>query len=94
MSTAEVVAIKTIDIDASDHANSHANAYEEWLKEVETLRSLKQINARNINHVIHAEPVGTVMWLITEHCAGGSVATIVSSVSVVFLTNKDYFNDR
>jgi Ni,Fe-hydrogenase I small subunit len=79
MSTAEVVAIKTIDIDESDQINPrHADSFTDWVKEVNALKSLKEINAKNVNHVIAAEPVGTVMWLVTEHCAGGSVQTLVS----------------
>jgi hypothetical protein len=79
MSTAEVVAIKTIDIDESDQVNPrHADSFTDWVKEVNALKSLKEINAKNVNHVIAAEPVGTVMWLVTEHCAGGSVQTLVS----------------
>ena len=47
------------------------------MKEVSALRILSESKARNINHVIEALPVGKAMWMITEYCGGGSVATLV-----------------
>ncbi|EHL03618.1 putative Serine/threonine-protein kinase nak1 [Glarea lozoyensis 74030] len=89
MSTAEVVAIKTIDIDESDQINPrHADSFTDWVKEVNALKSLKEINAKNVNHVIAAEPVGTVMWLVTEHCAGGSVQTLMKPTAPGGLLEK------
>lgn len=81
MVTAQVVAVKTIDIDESDTLNPReANAYVDFLKEVNALTALSEIKARNINHVIEALPVGKSMWMITEYCAGGSVSTLVGCV--------------
>ncbi|RDW78108.1 hypothetical protein BP5796_05960 [Coleophoma crateriformis] len=79
MVTAQVVAVKTIDIDESDTLNPReANAYVDFLKEVNALTALSEIKARNINHVIEALPVGKSMWMITEYCAGGSVSTLMN----------------
>lgn len=84
METAAVVAIKTIDIDESDSSINprQADAYGDFLKEVNALTALSEIKARNINHVIEALPVGKSMWMITEYCAGGSVSTLVSVKSL------------
>lgn len=81
VTTAEVVAVKIIDIDESDTGNPrYADSYSEFLKEVGTLKLMRESKARNINHVIDALSVGKTLWLITEYCGGGSVATLVCVV--------------
>ena len=76
--SAEVVAIKIIDIDEGDTLNPRlADTYSEFMKEFEALKLLSNVKARNINHVIDALPVGKAMWMVTEHCGGGSIATLV-----------------
>jgi serine/threonine protein kinase len=78
VTTAEVVAVKIIDIDKSDTDNlSYSDSYGEFLKEVGALKLMRESKARNINHVIDALSVGKTLWLITEYCGGGSVATLV-----------------
>jgi hypothetical protein len=73
------VAVKIIDIDESDTLNPRlADTYSEFMKEVNALKILSESKAKNINHVIEALPVGTAMWMITEYCGGGSIATLVS----------------
>jgi hypothetical protein len=80
MTSAAIVAVKIIDIDESDTINPrNADSYSEFLKEVNALKILSENHARNINHVIEALPVGKSMWMITEHCGGGSIATLVSA---------------
>lgn len=80
LSSAEIVAVKIIDIDESDTMNPRlADAYSDFMKEVQALQKLNETKARNINHIIEALPVGSAMWMITEHCGGGSVSTLVSS---------------
>jgi len=75
------VAVKIIDIDESDTLNPRtADSYSEFLKEVNALKILSENKAKNINHVIEALPVNQAMWMITEHCGGGSVATLVSEL--------------
>lgn len=79
MTSAAVVAVKIIDIDEGDTLNPRfANTYSEFMKEVNALKILSENKARNINHVIEALPVGKAMWMVTEHCGGGSIATLVS----------------
>lgn len=79
MASAAVVAVKIIDIDESDTINPrNADSYSEFLKEVAALKLLSETNAKNINLVIDALPVMQAMWMITEYCGGGSVATLVS----------------
>lgn len=74
----QLVAVKIIDIEESDTINPKlADTYGEFLKEVNALKLLSNSGARNINHVIDALPVGQSMWMITEYCAGGSVATLM-----------------
>jgi serine/threonine protein kinase len=80
LSSAEIVAVKIIDIDESDTMNPRlADAYSDFMKEVQALQKLNETKARNINHIIEALPVGSAMWMITEYCGGGSIATLVSS---------------
>ena len=79
MTSAAIVAVKMIDIDESDTVDPrNADSYSEFLKEVNALKILSENKARNINHVIEALPVGKAMWMITEYCGGGSIATLVS----------------
>lgn len=82
MRSAQVVAVKIIDIDESDSVQPRqADAYSEFLKEINALALLNETKARNINHVIEALDVGKAMWLITDYCGGGSVASLVSQTS-------------
>lgn len=78
MST-KYVAVKIIDIDESDTINPrNADSYSEFLKEVNALKILSESKAENINFFLDAVPVGQAMWMITEYCGGGSIATLVS----------------
>jgi len=74
----QLVAVKIIDIEESDTLNPKlSDTYGEFLKEINALKLLSNSGAKNINHVIDALPVGQSMWMITEYCAGGSVATLM-----------------
>jgi serine/threonine protein kinase len=78
MKTNALVAVKIIDIEESDTLNPKlADTYREILNEINALKLLSDSGAKNINHVIDALPVGQSMWMITEYCAGGSVATLM-----------------
>jgi serine/threonine protein kinase len=78
MKSAAVVAVKIIDMDESDTLNpAQANSIKDFMQEVGALRLLGDEKATNINHVIDTIPVGKSMWMITEFCGGGSVATLV-----------------
>lgn len=71
--------MKIVDIDESDRVSPrYADTYSEFLKEIAALKVLSEGGARNINHIIDALPVGQTMWMVTEYCGGGSVATLVS----------------
>ncbi|RFU36061.1 hypothetical protein B7463_g271, partial [Scytalidium lignicola] len=89
MTSAAIVAVKIIDIDESDTLNPrNADSYSEFLKEVNALKLLSENQARNINHVIEALPVGKAMWMITEYCGGGSVATLMKPTAPGGLQEK------
>ncbi|KAI8635470.1 putative serine/threonine protein kinase [Xylariaceae sp. FL1651] len=76
--TSNVVAVKIIDVDEQDTLNPKLqDTYSEFLKEVNALRLLSESGAKNVNTVIEALPVGQAMWMVTEYCAGGSVATLM-----------------
>ncbi|OAQ72243.1 serine/threonine-protein kinase nak1 [Pochonia chlamydosporia 170] len=76
--TGQLVAVKIIDIEESDTVNPKlADTYSDLLKEINALQLLSESGAKNVNHVIEALPVGQSMWMITEYCAGGSVATLM-----------------
>ncbi|KEY65976.1 hypothetical protein S7711_06634 [Stachybotrys chartarum IBT 7711] len=78
LKTNQLVAVKIIDIEESDTLEPKiADTYSDLLKEINALQLLSDSGAKNINHVIEALPVGQSMWVITEYCAGGSVATLM-----------------
>jgi serine/threonine protein kinase len=78
------VAVKIIDIDESDTVSPrYADTYSEFLKEISALTVLSEGRARNINHIIDALPVGKTMWMVTEYCGGGSVATLASLLAIL-----------
>lgn len=79
MISAKLVAVKIIDLDESDTINPRqADAYSDFIKEVNALKTLSESKTRNINNFIEALPVGKTMWMITDYCAGGSISTVVS----------------
>ncbi|KAH6675691.1 STE/STE20/YSK protein kinase [Halenospora varia] len=87
--TAGIVAVKIIDIDESDTLNPrNADALSDFMKEVNALKKLSESKARNINHVIEALPVGKAMWMITDYCGGGSVATLMKPTAPGGLVEK------
>lgn len=74
----QLVAVKIIDIEQGDTVNpKNADTYSDLLKEINALKILGESGAKNINLVIEAIPVGQSMWVVTEYCAGGSVATLM-----------------
>ncbi|KAK7747749.1 hypothetical protein SLS62_008893 [Diatrype stigma] len=89
LKTQHLVAVKIIDVDESDTANPKlADTYSEFLKEIQALQRLGESGAQNINHVIEALPVGHAMWMVTEYCAGGSVATLMKPTAPGGLQEK------
>ncbi|KAI9736898.1 MAG: hypothetical protein M1818_005949 [Claussenomyces sp. TS43310] len=79
MATAKVVAIKIIDLDASDFSDQSArsDSFTDFMKEINALKILGGSRAKNINNVIEALSVSKTMWMVSEYCAGGSVATLM-----------------
>ncbi|KAJ9142210.1 STE/STE20/YSK protein kinase [Pleurostoma richardsiae] len=89
LKTSRLVAVKIIDIEESDTLNPKlADTYSEFLKEINALKLLSEGGAKNINHVLDALPVGQSMWMVTEHCAGGSVATLMKPTAPGGLNEK------
>ncbi|KAL5344392.1 hypothetical protein ACLOAV_010652 [Pseudogymnoascus australis] len=87
MTTAAIVAVKIIDLDESDTVNPRrADSYSEFLKEIGALKLLSENKARNINHIIDSLLVDQTMWMVTEYCGGGSVATLGRQM-YAFMTN-------
>lgn len=87
--TSNVVAVKIIDVDEQDTLNpKFQDTYSEFLKEINALRLLSESGAKNVNTVIEALPVGQAMWMVTEYCAGGSVATLMKPTAPGGLQEK------
>lgn len=88
-----VVAVKIISIEEGDAAAPSAAAdtdetarqpptavvdtFGDVLKEIRTLQLLGTSGARNINTVLDSLLVGPTVWMVTEYCGGGSVATLM-----------------
>lgn len=80
-SSKKVVAIKVLDIDEADfHAfgESKDEQIRDFQREIRILRQAQESGAQNLNHLIEALPVHSQLWMICEHCPGGSVKTLVS----------------
>ncbi|KAM7186714.1 Protein kinase-like domain containing protein [Naviculisporaceae sp. PSN 640] len=72
------VAVKIMSIEEGDClAPGQSDTFAEIMKEVTTLRILGDGGAKNINKIIDSLLVGHSMWVVTEYCAGGSVATLM-----------------
>ncbi|CAK7267088.1 hypothetical protein SEPCBS57363_002422 [Sporothrix epigloea] len=89
LGSAQLVAVKIIDIEESDTLDpKRADTYSEFLKEISALKLLRDGGAKNVNYLLDALPVGQSMWMITEYCAGGSVATLMQPTSPGGLQEK------
>ncbi|KAJ9638588.1 hypothetical protein H2204_004359 [Knufia peltigerae] len=79
-SSNKVVAIKVLDIDEADfHAfgESKDEQIRDFQREIRILRQAQESGAENLNHLIEALPVHSQLWMICEHCPGGSVKTLM-----------------
>ncbi|KAI8948420.1 kinase-like protein [Xylaria longipes] len=75
---AQLVAIKVINIEAGDSLYPGAtDTFGDILKEINALKLLGTTGAENVNTIIDAHLVGQSMWIVTEYCAGGSVASLM-----------------
>ncbi|KAI1354202.1 kinase-like protein [Xylaria sp. FL0043] len=74
----QLVAIKVISIDEGDSLYpGAADTFGDILREINALKLLSKTGAKNINTIIDALLVGQSMWMVTEYCAGGSVASLM-----------------
>ncbi|SCV06136.1 LANO_0H22892g1_1 [Lachancea nothofagi CBS 11611] len=69
MKTRQVCAIKVLNLDSAD------DEVEDVQKEIQFLSSLKQVP--NITHYYGSYLNDTKLWVIMEHCAGGSLRTLL-----------------
>ncbi|KAK0639624.1 kinase-like domain-containing protein [Cercophora newfieldiana] len=75
---ARAVAVKIISIEEGDtFSPGSADTFNDILKEVNTLKLLGSSGAKNINIVVDSLLVGQSVWIVTEYCAGGSVASLM-----------------
>lgn len=76
-SSGTLVAVKIMSIDESDSIEPGAiDTVSEVLQEVNALKLLSESGAKNINSVIDTLLVDQSVWMVTQYCAGGSVATL------------------
>lgn len=82
ISSQQVVAIKVLDIDEADfraYGEQKDEQIRDFQREIRILRQAQESGAENLNQLIDAFPVHSQLWMICEHCPGGSVKTLVSS---------------
>lgn len=82
VSTNKVVAIKVLDIDDADfhaYGDQKDEQIRDFNREIRILRQAQDSGAENLNPMIEAMAVHSQLWLICEHCPGGSVKTLVCS---------------
>jgi serine/threonine protein kinase len=80
--TSEVVSVKVISIEEGDTIQpGAADTLGDIIKEVNTLKLLGNSGAKNINAVLDTHLVGQSVWMVTEYCAGGSVASLMRPTS-------------
>ncbi|KID92402.1 serine/threonine protein kinase, partial [Metarhizium majus ARSEF 297] len=78
LKSGRLVAVKIISIEEGDSIRpGGTDTFADILKEVNTLKLLNDRGAKNINRILDAHLVGQSVWMITEYCAGGSVATLM-----------------
>ncbi|PSK60632.1 hypothetical protein B9Z65_782 [Elsinoe australis] len=78
--TREIVAVKIIDVDELDYRTENSmkdDAIVDFIKEVNTLKQVKDSNAKNINHIQEAFDLHSQLWIVSDYCSGGSVHTLM-----------------
>ncbi|GAB7348815.1 hypothetical protein MBLNU459_g7529t1 [Dothideomycetes sp. NU459] len=78
--TGDVVAVKIIDVDDLDYKldnDQKDEAIEDFRKEVNTLKHLKDARAKNINYIQEAFDLHSQLWIVSDYCPGGSVHTLM-----------------
>lgn len=80
--TSQLVAVKVISIEEGDTLSpGAADTLGDIMREVKTLKLLSNSGARNVNAVVDTHLVGQAVWMVTEYCAGGSVASLMRPTS-------------
>lgn len=85
-SSNKIVAIKVLDIDEADflaHGEQKDEQILDFNREIRILRQAQDSGAVNLNPMIEALPIHSQLWLICEHCPGGSVKTLVSAMPLL-----------
>ncbi|GAB7341578.1 hypothetical protein MBLNU457_7785t3 [Dothideomycetes sp. NU457] len=80
--TREIVAVKIIDVDELDYKLDNAQkdeAIEDFIKEVNTLKQVKDSRAKNINNIQEAFDLHSQLWIVSDYCSGGSVHTLMKA---------------
>ncbi|RMZ79375.1 hypothetical protein DV738_g3348, partial [Chaetothyriales sp. CBS 135597] len=80
----KVVAIKVLDIDEADFqafGDQKDEQIRDFNREIKILRQAQESGAVNLNQIIEALPVHSQLWMICEHCPGGSVKTLMRATN-------------
>ena len=91
LETREVVAVKILDVDDTDYTSElrHKDeAIADFIKEVNTLKHLKDSKAKNINYIRDAFDLHSQLWIVTDYCPGGSVHTLMKASNGQGLAEK------
>lgn len=75
--TKKFVAIKIISIEQGDRSDPSADTVSDIRREIETLKSLTGSGAKNITTIIDEFLIGSLICVVTDFCAGGSVSTLM-----------------
>lgn len=76
------MAVKIIDVDELDYTLNNKlkdEAIADFVKEVSTLKHLKDSRARNINYIQEAFDLHSQLWIVSDYCPGGSVHTLMKA---------------
>ncbi|MCJ1226057.1 hypothetical protein MMC12_002706 [Toensbergia leucococca] len=75
-----VVALKVIDVDATDY-NINAEAKDDSIAatvhEIKVLQQLRDSRAKNVNLIFDAFQMHSQLWIVNDYCPGGSVHTLM-----------------
>jgi serine/threonine protein kinase len=80
--TQELCAVKIIEVDATDYMadnSSRDDTIKEFVRETSILQSLKDNKVKNVNVIYDAFSVDSWLWIVTEYCPGGSLATLMKA---------------
>lgn len=76
------MAVKIIDVDDLDYTlgnNQKDEAIEDFVKEVNMLKQVKDSNAKNIMLIVEAFDLHSQLWIVSDYCSGGSVHTLMKA---------------